>query len=315
MGQYRRLTSVPRPKCHSESGLHMIRVRPTMALTKSFTAICLITLMGFSSALRAQTTKTLSLSEILDRTEANLNHYDADLPSLFCSEHVVSSRVQYGPPDQATVTDSIFRLKRTRRPNHTTDFVESRRIKTVDGRTATSQHIDGPAMLSGVFEGGFAVVSREQAGCMSYKLQSLDTSSQKAQYIVRFSTVPTLQKSADCFLQEESEGRAFIDPASMQITRLEIITPRHIIVQRSAFRSAITGKRKLTIDYAPVSLGGETFWMPSIITMRTTSGFGFRRIIWSFRATYRNYHRLEVTTRILPGSEVQSGEMSAGHSQ
>jgi hypothetical protein len=27
-------------------------------------------------------------------------------------------------------------------------------------------------------------------------------------------------------------------------------------------------------------------------------------MLWSFRATYRNYHRLEVTSRILPGFEV-----------
>jgi hypothetical protein len=26
-------------------------------------------------------------------------------------------------------------------------------------------------------------------------------------------------------------------------------------------------------------------------------------MVWSYRATYRNYHLLEVTSRILPGSE------------
>lgn len=119
-----------------------------------------------------------------------------------------------------------------------------------------------------------------------------------------FTTNITPRNSADCFLQEESKGRAFIDPASMQITHLEIITPRHTIVAGGMFSSAITGKRQLTIDYAPVSLGGEAFWLPSTISMRIASGRGFHRIVWSFRATYRNYHRLEVTTRILPGSEM-----------
>lgn len=144
-----------------------------MALRKASTAISLIALLGFSSALCGQTTKTLS--EILDRTEANLNHYDADLPSLFCSEHVVSSRMQYGPPNQATATDSIFRLKRIS-TNHTTNFIESREIKKIDGKPAKSQRIEGPTLLSGVFEGALAVVSRDQAACMSYKLQRIDPS-------------------------------------------------------------------------------------------------------------------------------------------
>jgi hypothetical protein len=37
--------------------------------------------------------------------------------------------------------------------------------------------------------------------------------------------------------------------------------------------------------------------------MRTTTGSGgFHMLVWSFRATYRNYHKMEVTSRILPGS-------------
>jgi hypothetical protein len=51
--------------------------------------------------------------------------------------------------------------------------------------------------------------------------------------------------------------------------------------------------------------GGEIFWMPSTIASRTTSGSGtFHAIVWSYRASYRNYHKLEVTSRILPASEV-----------
>jgi len=45
--------------------------------------------------------------------------------------------------------------------------------------------------------------------------------------------------------------------------------------------------------------------MPSTIASRTTSGSGtFHAIVWSYRASYRNYHKLEVTSRILPASEV-----------
>jgi hypothetical protein len=276
-----------------------------MASRASFTAISLVAFLGFSSALCAQRAKTPTLEDILERLEANLNHYDTSVPSLFCDEHVISSQVAPGQRDQNTVTDSIFRLKRTPGPGHTTTLVESREIQNVDGKPATSQHLDGPTLLSGAFEGGLAVVSLNQAACMNYELQQINRNRPTEPYIVRFSTVLTPRNTAGCLLQENSKGRVFIDPASMQITHLELITPRHTIIHGNSFTSPVVGKRILTVDYAPVLLGGGTFWMPTSINLRIISGAGtFHMIVWSYQATYRNYHRLEVTSRILPGSMV-----------
>ena len=267
----------------------------------SSTAISLIALLGFASALGAQTPTP---NEILQRLEANLNHYDAGVPSFFCDEHVISSEVMSGARDQITVTDSVFRLKRNPRPDHTTTLVESREIKNVDGKPATSQQMDGPTLLSGAFEGGLAVVSLNQTSCINYTLERIDRNRPAEPYIVRFATVLTPQNTASCLLQENSKGHIFIDPASMQITRLELTTPHHTIIRGDAFTSRVVGERVLAVDYAPVVLGGESFWMPSVITSRDTSGSGtFHAVVWSYRATYRNYHKLEVTSRILPGSE------------
>jgi hypothetical protein len=270
----------------------------------STTAVSLIASLGLSSALCAQQPNPPTLHEILERLEANLHRYDARVPSLYCDEHVVSSRVEPGERDQNTTTDSIFRLKRRPGPAYTTTLAESREIQQVDGKPAASQQMDGPTMLTGVFEGGLAVVSLNQASCMNYQLQRISTNRPAQPYIVRFETVLTPQNSAGCLLQENSKGRAFIDPASIEITHLEITTPRHIIIKGSAFTAPMIGKRDLTVDYSSVLLGGETFWMPSTITMRSVSGVGtFHMNAWSFHATYRNYHKLEVTSRILPGSQ------------
>jgi hypothetical protein len=244
------------------------------------------------------------LEEILERLGANLNHYDGDVPSFFCDEHVVS-QVEPGLPSDNTVTDSVFHLKRTSSADHTTALVESREIKSVDGKPATSQKMDGPTLLSGVFEGALAVVSPSQTACMNYTLQRIDSKRPSDPYIVRFATVLTPENTAGCLLQENSKGHIFIDPASMQITRLELTTPHHTIIRGDAFTSRVVGERVLTVDYAPVVLGGESFWMPSTITSRDTSGSGtFHTVVWSYRATYQNYHKLEVTSRILPGSEM-----------
>jgi hypothetical protein len=67
---------------------------------------------------------------------------------------------------------------------------------------------------------------------------------------------------------------------------------------------AMVGEWVLSVDYAPVVLDGRSFWMPATIASRTTSGRGsFHAIVWTFRASYSNFHKLEVTSRILPFSE------------
>jgi hypothetical protein len=261
-----------------------------MTSRTSSTAISLVAFLGFLSALCAQRASVPTLEEILQRIDANLNHYDAGVPSFFCDEHVVS-QVEPGLRNQDTITDSVFRLKRTPNPDHTTTLVESREIKKVDGKPATSQDMDGPTLLSGAFEGGLAVVSLNQTACMNYALQRISRNRSTEPYVLSFATVLTPRNSAECLLQENSKGRVFIDPAST-------------IIPANPYTSPVVGKRVVTVDYAPVLLGGKTFWMPSTITLRSTSGSGsFHPIVWSFQATYRNYHKLEVTSRILPGSE------------
>lgn len=253
--------------------------------------------LGLESMLCAQAAKMPTLEDMLQRLDSNLSHYDAHVPNLFCDEHVMS-QVKPGPRDQNTLTDSIFRLKRTLNSDQTTSLEESREVRTVDGKAATAQELDGPSLLSGVFEGGLAVVSLDQAACMNYSLQNVKKNRPNEPYIVRFATALTHANSTHCLLQENSTGRALIDPITMQIKRLELLTPHHVIV-----RGDIYGRRDLTVDYAPVLLGGETFWMPSSITMRVTSGSGtFHVTEWFFEANYRNYRKLQVTSHIVPVS-------------
>jgi hypothetical protein len=263
-------------------------------------AILLAALTGIALPLLTQGAGTPRLDQILERLQANLNHYDSSVPSLFCDEHVISSQMAPHQADEITTTDSTFRLKRTPGPGERTMLAESREIRRVNGKPATSQDMDGPAILSGAFEGGLAVVSVRQKACMSYELEPISRKHPGEPYIVRFATVPAPPVTGNCLLQEKSKGKAFIDPASMQITHLEIDTPRHTISEGDALPSRMIGRRVVTVDYAPVELGGESFWMPSSIRMRVTSS-GFHMIVWSYEATYRNYHKLEVTSRILPG--------------
>jgi len=250
-----------------------------------------------------QAQKTPALGEILQRLEANLNHYDTRLPSLFCDEEVVS-KVEPGLPSQNTVTEAVFRLKRTPNSDGTTSLVESREIKSENGKAAAKQNMESPTLLDGAFEGGLAVVSVNQAACINYTLQRGKKNQPAEPYTVRFATVLTSKDSARCLLSEKSTGVAIIDPASMEITHMEIRTPRHVIQPGYFYQSAVVGQRVITVDYAPVALNGETFWLPSTINLQVTQGAGsFHKTVWSYLATYRNYHQLQVTSRIVPGNE------------
>jgi len=264
-------------------------------------AISFAIFTALQSIASAQGNKPLTLDEILQRLDANLDRYDRHIPSLFCDEHVVSQMEASGMRDQAMVTDSIYRLKRTQNADHTMSLVESRDLVKVDGKPPTSKNLEGPILLSGWFEAGFALISRSQSTCTKYALQKIHKDRPGEPFVVRFETVLTSQNATVCLLEEESSGRVFIDPETMQIKRLELVTPHHVIVPGDRYNSPLVGKRTLNIDYEPVELGGEAFWLPSTIVMQATSGAGtFHLNTWSFRGIYSNYHKLQVTSRILP---------------
>jgi hypothetical protein len=275
-----------------------------MRLRKSFQTVSLLAILAASTAvLYAQKMETPTLEEILQRLESNLSQYDLGVPSFFCDEHVVSRMVP-DLHDQATVTDSVFRLKRVLNADRTTTLEESREVKTVNGRPATTQEIGGPSIVHGAFEGGLAVVSLSQQACMNYTLERMKRNDAQGTIIVRFASVLTPENKGGCLLQENGRGQVYIDRATMQITRMELTTPHHTIIPGDEMGyGAIAGEWVLSVDYAPVVLDGKSFWMPETITSRTTSGRGsFHPIAWTFKASYGNFHKLEVTSRIVPFS-------------
>lgn len=250
-------------------------------------------LIALHSAL-AQQTPSPKLDEILLRLENNLRHYEAQVPDLFCKEHVVSS-MAYGQKHQDTVTDSVFRLKRVPNPHQATTLVESREIKAINGTPAEGERINGPSILSGVFSGGLDIVSLNQKICMRYTLAPINPEHSGDPYVIDFATLARNHPPSGCILKEDGTGRIFIDPATMQVTRMELTVPNHTIIP------AVVGTWKISIDYAPIPLGGQTFWMPRTITSTATPNEDVDDpTVWSFRARYADYHKLEVTSRILP---------------
>jgi hypothetical protein len=235
----------------------------------------------------------LILDDILLKLESNRQRYDTQVPSFFCNEHVVSS-LTYGKKPQSVVTDSIFRVKRGSEVGVKGTLSESREVNAVNGTPADGAQVRGPAVLGGVFSGGLDTVSLSQKTCMLYTLEPVQSDRPDEPYIVEFERLPGGQRDSGCVLNERGSGRVFIDRASMQVRRMELTAPNHVI------QPSTVVVWKVAIDYAPVLLGEQTFWMPATIVSTATASDEGGQTIWSFDAGYTNYHKLEVTSRIVP---------------
>jgi hypothetical protein len=238
-----------------------------------------------------------TLDDILRKLQINLENYDRDVPGFFCDEHAVSEMFP-GTRRDITTTDSVFRLKRAEAADHTTTFAESRDVKSINSGPATSDPVDAPAAVDGIFEGALAVVSAGQQACMHYELRK----PKDGALIIDFKTEDKTPRLKDCLLQEKAHGRAYIDTVALQIKRLEMTAPQHMIRDdRYRWTEPLKGEWLVTVDYAPVVLDGKTFWMPADISSRVTSDPNtFHARTWIFKSTYSNFHKLEVTSRILP---------------
>ena len=267
----------------------MFMGRRMKARVDRIAAVALLGVFVVSHTALAQPASPPTLDQILQQLDANLHRYDAQVPDFFCSEHVVSSQT-YARTRQMTVNDSIFRLQRVSHPGGAATLKESREAKSINGTSVEGKQIQGPTILGGVFSGGLDVVSLSQKSCMNY---TLEPTKPGEPYVVHFATLPG-KLAANCLLTEESSGRVFIDPTTMQVKRMVLIAPHHTILPQTV------GVWRIAIDYAPVLLDGKTFWMPVTIASTAISTYDDNQTVWAFDAHYSNYHKLEVSFRILP---------------
>jgi VWFA-related protein len=254
--------------------------------------------------------------ELLLRVWTNFEGYLSSIPNVFAEEHVVSSAttahssVSRNPNSEMVSTidstvDSIFRLKRFSSDGKTADLIESREIRAVDHQPAAKdQSLVGPAILTGAFSRAPNVLAPEFKDCYDYRLLPNKRHNPDVAVLFLHSDVLVLEYAlksqlpagVQCPVREQTRGRAFIDPASMQIVRLEQQRPSHD--EGSGFVVAWSW----SIDYARVTMNGKQFWLPKTISSKASSldGGPFK---WSFLATYGNYHLMTVTSTILPAAD------------
>jgi hypothetical protein len=235
------------------------------------------------------------LQEILLHLQENLWDYLGNVPNFFADEHVISVLKQEGARDVKTTTDSIFRLRRSVAIGEPHTFSETREIKTVNRKPAKGEDIQGPTIFSGAFSTGISVVSLEMSRCFDYTLQPPAQLNNATAIVIDYAIIPDVLNDESCPGPEKQSGRAWIDPVNFHTLRVEMVIPNHKDNNR---------RRVLwswAVDYAPVAFDSRQFWMPKTITSKAEANDG--SAIWSFTATYSNYHKLTVNSRIITDVE------------
>jgi hypothetical protein len=238
-----------------------------------------------------QPTATPPLQDILLHLQENLWDYMGNVPNFFADEHVVSVMKQEGARDVKTTTDSVFRLRRSVAIGEAHTFTETREIKTVNKKAAKGSDIQGPTIFSGAFSTAVSVVSLEMSRCFDYTIEPMGQLNNAPAIVIDYAINPDVLNDQSCPGPEKQSGKAWIDPVNFHPLRVEMVIPNH------KDNHGIRVLWRWSVDYAPVTFDSRQFWMPKTITSNAEANDG--SAIWSFVATYSNYHKLTVNSRII----------------
>jgi hypothetical protein len=254
-------------------------------------SVCMLACSAVAAA-HAQQSKP-AIDQMLSRVEANTEQYKASVPSFVCDEHITSQEIHEGKTRHETTVDALFRVSRSASQGGA--LTESREIKTVNGKPSGDKKLNVPIAFSGGFSGALAkFLSADHHSCFDYQTDSSAPRQAGAEAYTFTAREAALKEPACSSIQPGTSGKFVIDSASMQVTHIERTVPNPVGKDRDILGTA-------AVDFAAVTLNGQSFWLPVTITAFTTEtpktdGF-------LFTAHYSNYHRFAASSVILPTTD------------
>lgn len=224
-----------------------------------------------------------TLDALLDQIAAHAASYRATLPSLSAQESITSNTS--GLFKQRAEARATFRVTRQESDAR---FHESRQITELNGKPVPAgKEVHLPLTFRGAFGDALEIFfSPALRPCFDFTLASGAATKNEEQ--IHFAMHPGSEKNLACAHTPQGvSGYALIDPASRQIKHLERTVPDKLVTPHPVASF-------VSIDYAPTSVGDQSFWLPSKIVARMGDGKA------QFTATYANYHRFTGTITLLP---------------
>jgi hypothetical protein len=256
-------------------------------------------LLAYFAAVAAQAQQpTSALEQILTRVEANTEQYKASVPSFVCDERIISQEFRDGKLKHETTVDALFRV--TRSASQTTILNESREVKAIDGKPSSNNKINMPISFSGGFSGALAkFLSADHRQCFDYAPDSAAAAAAGTTAFT-FTAREAAAKEPNCStIQPGTTGKFVIDSASMQVTHIERTVPYPVGKDAGVLGTA-------SVDFAPVTLSGRSFWLPFTVTAFTSETP--KTNAFRFTAHYSNYHRFAASSTILPTTSDSSAQ-------
>ncbi len=238
--------------------------------------------------------KVPPLEQVLPRVQESVNEFEFLLPDFICYERITSRELIGTKLIKQISVGSAFSGSQ-RKDEKGKPFIESREIKIFDGREAgQKQKLDIPFF----FGGGFSSVldmtfAARNVPYHNYKVIRLEQIDGRPLLVIEFATKPDqagLYFEFQGTLLDKGAGKAWIDPESMHVVRIE----RRFLNVPSPVNAL-----SVSIDYAPVVINGKTFWMPKTVKAVEALGRSTKKpMSGEYIAEYSNYRKFEVSVKI-----------------
>jgi hypothetical protein len=218
-----------------------------------------------SSAIHAQ-----SLTEVLNAVSNNVKMFQDMIPDFVCNETVTSSQYESGKLIKQKVVESVFTgVQRSNEENKMRfAFTESREVVAIDGKPVPKGRPF--PKLPYRFDGGYSSLlvttfAPENLEVHEYTLGDRYRSGTSLSLLVKFTTKDGQQKLRSVLqgkpMLSKDSGAAWIDLKTFHVLRL----------QRQSLNLPSDLSRSLaTIDYGPVAIDENTFWMPLKVSAEVT---------------------------------------------
>jgi hypothetical protein len=234
------------------------------------------------------------LEQILPQVQQHVKEFEFSLPDFICDETIISRELVGGAIHHETVIVSAFRGIQ-HRDEEGRPFTESREIKSVDGHPPIQgQPLKGPFF----FGGGFSslldeIFSQKNEPYFNYRLAGAETIDGKIALVINFETKEGQREILyrEIFGSQavvNGKGKAWIDPRSMNVVRLEFqyLNP--------PFQEGIL---EVSVDYDPVVINRKSFWMPKTVTAEQTVPNPRHSVGGQYIASYSNYQQFNVSVK------------------
>ena len=258
-------------------------------VTANILAISLVFTLPTQSGVFAKQDDDEQLRIILRAVSQNMVTFERSLPDLVCKEELaqdITSASGKSEEKRIIISSLTGRQHKQQTRNGTVyDFEELREVMTLNGKKPTSPS-DGkkvsnqkagipPPYLSGAFSSillsNFAVSSLPD---FEWSLESSKTTvNGRNCFVIKF--VPNEHRHTQEYRYDDKTyesrrmGRAFIDQQSMQVVNLEF-TELGLPDDLSEWHSSV--------EYAPVTLDNDVFWLPTTATTELTEKKGGRKL-------------------------------------